>query len=181
MLSLKFKKCTPGRFTAYVAAPLLLLLALNALAPVVHKHFTLNSTDSLPKGIYYTKPPVPGSITRGTLVCFKPPGWTHPYIYGRHWARDGAPLMKPVGAVAGDHVVVTHEAIFINGTSIGPMRDKDSQGRPLPQQPGPESYIVPDGFVLPLSTHIPNSFDGRYFGCIRISQLLSVAEPLLTF
>ena len=144
----------------------------------------LNTTPSLPMGIWQISP---GAPTRGSIVLVCPPDT--PMMRGAHAAgyvgngscRGGlAPLLKPVAAVAGDEVSVTPRGVAVNGRLLprsAPMK-VDGAGRLLPtldRQPG----VVPPGEIWLLSSYNPASFDSRYFGPIRSDQIAGVARPLL--
>lgn len=158
---------------------LMAMLTLQAASYWTQDRLLLNITSSLPTGFYATKEPSHGTIARGTIIAFKPPAWTGPYLYGRHWIPEGTLLLKPVAAVPGDSVNITNNSVYINGKFITEILKVDGENRPLPDYRA--SFIVPDNNYFPLSTHIKNSFDGRYFGCISMTEIAKIATPLLTF
>lgn len=133
----------------------------------------------MPKGIYYMHSFSHRSLHRGDIIEFTPPGWTADYIYKRHWLPEGTPLLKHVGAIPGDRINITDDSVFINGIYAGPVQSVDSKGLSLPALRG--AFIVPQGYVLPLSVRIFNSFDGRYFGFVSIANVRNIAKPILLF
>jgi type IV secretory pathway protease TraF len=129
--------------------------------------YYLNLTRSEPLGIYQLAPCNVRQLRVGDLVIMDVPRQTRQYVYGRRWLRRGWPLLKNVGAVAGDEYQVTATAIAVNDAYIGPVFMADFQ--------------VKAGQFLPLSTHIRQSFDGRYFGAVPCSLIRGKALPVLTF
>jgi type IV secretory pathway protease TraF len=56
---------------------------------------------------------------------------------------------------------------------------KDRQGRPLPQVPLGRDAVRP-GTVWIVSSYSPFSFDSRYFGAVRVTEVRSRLLPLWT-
>jgi conjugative transfer signal peptidase TraF len=93
---------------------------------------------------------------------------------------DGSvPLLKPVVATAGDCVLVSAEGIHVNGRLLpktAPL-PRDAAGRSL--HPWPFGvYVVSHGTVWVASTYNRGSYDSRYMGPIRISQIRARIRPL---
>jgi conjugative transfer signal peptidase TraF len=155
--------------------------ALIALGRVTYAFWgpplVINHTASEPRGIYWLQQRKP--YVRGELVAFSPPPAFQSLIASRGWAPDGVPLLKSVAAIEGDRVCTNDSEITINGEPVGPIVSVDSAGRPLPRIRG--CYSVPAGEFLPLSTFIPNSFDGRYMGPQSLSLIRGEAHRLWTF
>jgi conjugative transfer signal peptidase TraF len=103
-----------------------------------------------------------GSRTRGTTCA------------------DGAvPLLKPIVAVAGDRIVLSDEGMRVNGRLLPKTAPlfRDSAGRSLhPWRFG--VYTVEDGAVWVASTYNRGSYDSRYMGPIKISQIRARLRPL---
>jgi conjugative transfer signal peptidase TraF len=114
----------------------------------------------------------------GDLVIMDLPEQAKPYVYGRLWLQPGWPLLKNVGAVAGDEYQITAAAITVNGKNCGPVFAVDGRGRALPRLRG--CFKVIDGYFLPLST-FSRSFDGRYFGTAPLKLIRGKAIPILIF
>lgn len=157
---------------------LLLLGALQILASRYHHVFWINLTDSEAIGLYRLDP-LDGEVQRGDMVIMEVPEEFRQYVYGQGWLPEGWPLLKHVGAVAGDVYCVQKGRIIINGIVIGPVYLADQEGRPLPRIEG--CRRVPAGYFLPVATHIPRSFDGRYMGAVTLAAIQGVARPILTF
>jgi conjugative transfer signal peptidase TraF len=86
---------------------------------------------------------------------------------------DGAvPLLKPIVAVAGDQVVLSAEGMRVNGHLLPKTAPlfRDAAGRSLHPWPF-GTYVVEQGVVWVASTYNRGSYDSRYMGPIRISQI----------
>ncbi|MBJ6749916.1 S26 family signal peptidase [Geomonas sp. Red421] len=140
--------------------------------------FWINVTDSEPMGLYRLHP-VQGEVQRGEMVIMEVPEEFRQYVYGRGWLPQGWPLLKHVGAVAGDSYCVEQGRFIVNGSVIGPVYASDQEGRLLPKVEGCRE--VPAGYFLPVATHIARSFDGRYMGAVKLSVIKGVARPVVTF
>jgi len=125
---------------------------------------------------FYLKVSDETSLKAGDLVILKVPKAMNPYVYGRHWLKEGAPLLKTVYALPGDTYVINNEAVFVNGEYIGEIFDEDSSGLPLPKIRG--SFTVKEGYFLPIAARFPNSFDGRYFGEVSKKFIIARVKPL---
>lgn len=139
--------------------------------------FIVNESPSAPLGLYllHTND---GSPHRGDFVLFDPPAAFASIIYGRGWLPNGMPLIKPVGGLPGDTYCI-HDNFTVNGNSIGPVFDTDSQDRPLPHLDG--CYLVPTGSFLPVANYIERSFDGRYMGAVSDTLIRGNATLLVRF
>lgn len=145
--------------------------------------FVLNRSDSVPPGVWRVAPGAPG---RGAIVLACPPDT--PVFRAARRARyllDGvcpggyAPLLKPVGAVAGDRVVVRRDGVRVNGRLLpntGLLRS-DPAGRLLPEAELGE-HVVPVGQVWLLSSYNRYSFDSRYYGAFDVARVRGVARPV---
>lgn len=167
---------------------MLLIIVLTVFATMgmaatyVRPHYFINASSSLPYGIYHVKKPC--GFNKGDIVIFKPPEAAAELINRRQWLPKSWPLLKHIGAVAGDTYCVKSLAgksysLYINNQYIGPVAENDSQGRPLTHVKG--CHVVGKDNFLPVSTYINNSFDGRYYGDISLSSIQGIAEPLVTF
>lgn len=147
-----------------------------------------NSSASMPIGLWRVTPPTQ-PLTRGEIVVFCMPegpltamALERDYV-GRGDCSSGVePLLKPVAAIPGDTVVVSPQGISVNGELIPNTAQlaEDPAGRALPAWPANE-YDVQDGNVWLVCGHTPLSFDGRYLGPARISQIRGTATPVLAW
>ena len=94
----------------------------------------------------------------------------------RHYLPRNVPLVKRVGAAAGDRVCAIGEAIFVNGRFVALRRAADPSGRPMPWWTGCEDVLAGD--LLLLTSGVPEAFDGRYFGVTRSDHVVGRARLL---
>lgn len=144
----------------------------------------VNLTSSLPVGLYKST----DQLERGTVAVFCLESKSFIAIAKeRGYLRPGEcsgglrPLGKEVYGIPGDLIELVGGHIEINGREIpgSEAHKRDSQGRSMPASelsPG----VIPEGKVLMLSLHHQGSFDGRYFGLVRIARLHPV-RPVLTW
>lgn len=146
--------------------------------------FHLVTTPSLPRGLYRT---ITLPFTPGTLVVFCPSpaliaiGKARGYLAWGTCPGAVQPLVKPIGAVAGDIVEIQPDSILVNGIPLphSATVSHDAHGRPLPHMPWGTYHVAVDEFWV-FSTHIPTSWDSRYFGPISRASILSAAQPVWT-
>lgn len=140
--------------------------------------FRINETNSAPTGIWITGEAK--EIKRGMLVSVCPPESealaamkSRNLIPSGNCPSETQPLLKAIGAVPGDTVTVNRNAVSVNGepipntSALGSIRWKDG------------TYRVGDGEVWIFSTYVANSFDSRYFGPVRTSNVNAEAFPVL--
>jgi conjugative transfer signal peptidase TraF len=141
----------------------------------------INTSYSLPLGIY-----IRTDDSRAELIEFCP---VEPFAaesshrgYRTRGSAcpDGAvPLLKPVVAVAGDVVTLAAEGIRVNGRLLPKTAPlfRDGAGRSLHPWPF-GSHVVEKGTVWVASTYNRGSYDSRYMGPIRTSQIRARLRPL---
>ena len=143
----------------------------------------VNLTDSLPRGIYQeTQEP----ITRGVLVMECLPSELATLGLQRGWLMRGScttgamPVLKRVVAVAGDTVELG-EYLTINGQVILGTKTLflDSQGREIPRATR-GIYTLHEGEVFLLADYTPTSWDSRYYGAAKVTDIIATVKPLLT-
>jgi conjugative transfer signal peptidase TraF len=156
------------------------LLAVTRLAGL-----RLNLTGSLPVGLYVE---ASGEPTRGTLVLVCLPPAVAAFARARGYVpRGGAcpgsvvPIGKRVLATAGDTVAVTPTGLMLNGVPIPNSRPlgTDRKGRRLPRL-AVGLYAVGHGELWAVSSYSPFSFDSRYFGAVKVSEVQCRLRPLWT-
>jgi len=158
-------------------AGVLLILTVLQVVSTKAKPYYLNVSHSVPFGIYRIIPPK--KIGIGDLVVFDPPQGVRSYVYGRSWLPVGWPLIKYVGATEGDTYAVLDGLFTINSNYVGPVYERDSDGKALPYNGG--RFVVERNTFLPVSTLINNSFDGRYFGTVPLSAVKGKLKPIWIF
>jgi conjugative transfer signal peptidase TraF len=143
----------------------------------------LNDSPSMPTGLYVRT----SSLSSASLVVFCP---AEPFARlsvdrgyrSRGNCTDGAePLAKPIAARTGDVVELSAKGMAVNGRLLPnttPL-STDTAGRPLPHWPFGK-YVVAPGTLWVASSYNPRSFDSRYFGPVKASQVREHVRPLLT-
>jgi len=164
-----------------VALVLCTLLGIAAAAaPAVFRpdvRLVYNASSSAPLGLYSVQSapsPMVGDYVLATL-----PTGAAALSAQRGYLPAGLPILKRVGAVAGQHVCARGEALMIDGTLSGRILRGDRQGRPLSAWRHCRSLA--DGELFLLSATNPASFDSRYFGPVPASSVRGRAVPLWTW
>lgn len=170
---------------AMIGAGTLAVAACAVTATAYAKGYRVNLTPSMPVGVWQ----VAGdkAFARGDVVWACPPNIAplreahrFGYIPAGFCESGMAPLLKPVVAVAGDHVSVSDDGVRVNGELVpnsAPAR-RDAHGRFLPRFPK-VSYVVKPDQVWLVSSYNPASFDSRYFGPVSASLVDGRARPVL--
>jgi conjugative transfer signal peptidase TraF len=136
-----------------------------------------NASASAPLGWYLIRPAMTPRVGDYVLATLQAPAAA--LAAKRGYLPGGVPILKQVGAVAGQHVCITGDAVLIDGTPFGRLRRNDSNGRALTGWP--QCRRLAKGELMLLSTTNPASFDSRYFGPIVASALRGRAVPLWTW
>lgn len=149
--------------------------------------YRLNLSSSIPWGIYRVSDT---PIVRGDVVEYCPPnqeifqmakargyllsGFSCPNFY--------LPIFKPIAAVAGDEIIINQGGVWVNGIWLSNSKPSftDAKGRALNLQNIPKSKI-PTGQILLVSSYSARSFDGRYFGLVRATDVRAKLLPLYVF
>lgn len=144
-----------------------------------------NHTASAPLGLWLVRP-IERPVRRGDMVALCLPGDVAAAAFergfiGRGPCPDGGhePVMKRVGAVAGDVVSVSASGVSVNGERVAPAALRsDSAGRELPSQ-AEGARNVADGTAWLLGDHSPRAWDSRYYGPVPLDRVLGAARPLV--
>ncbi len=91
-------------------------------------------------------------------------------------------MMKKILAAKHDVISIEGNGVFINGRfqPLSKPLKSDRENRPLPQF-RVRDYVMPDAEVLLMSDVSKTSFDGRYFGPVKRSQIVQVIRPVFTW
>ena len=143
----------------------------------VHARLIYNATASEPRGWYGLVHAV--DIRVGDIVLADLPADAVRLASLRGYLPAGVPILKRVGAVAGQHVCAQGRMVSIDGHVAALALGKDAAGRPLTAWPGCRR-LRGDEFLL-LNPTVPASFDGRYFGPVSNNAVRGRAVPLLTW
>ena len=116
-------------------------------------------------------------IETGKIVAFAMPDEARRYQIERgHEVPPNFLFMKPIAAGPGDQVCNSLAGLIINGKRFAETASHDPNGRPLPVWRQCRRLDRDEYFMV--STHIPNSFDSRYFGPVDGSEIAAVYRPL---
>ncbi len=169
--------------TKIICGAILAMTGLLALLGVAGAR--LNTTSSLPEGLYWTTGAKP---QKGDIVIFCPPrcaairlARARAYLAGGFCPGGNGTMMKQIAAVAGDRVVISDCGVRVGGIFLRNSEplSEDPKGRPLPRLRG--DFTLKSGQVLLMSQYNPLSFDGRYFGPSAASAVKSVVRPVYTW
>lgn len=131
-----------------------------------------NASESAPVGLYRVASGVP--IAHGDMVIAWVPAPARMLAARRHYLPANVPLVKRVAAIAGDTICAVGPLVSVNGRMVAERRRFDPSHRRLPWWEG--CVTLGKGELLLLMTHAPSSFDGRYFGPTRASDVIGRAR-----
>jgi len=146
----------------------------------------INTSTSIPVGLYWT---TDAPMAKGAYVLFCPPqgdtfrqARARGYIGAGFCPGDHGYLMKRVVATEHDTVTIADDGVRVNGELLprSAPRESDKAGRPLPHYRASD-YVLGRDEVLLMSDRSATSFDSRYFGPVRRSQLRTAIAPVLTW
>lgn len=145
----------------------------------------VNTTKSIPVGLYWK---VDDAVEKGAYVIFCPPE-TQPFIEAKrrgYLASGFCPgqlgyMMKRVLAAKDDRVEIGSFGVKTNGQLVpySTPKKSDAQGRWMH---GYEfNRVLAGDEVLLMGDVSPISFDARYFGPVKRSQIKAVIRPVITW
>ena len=153
------------------------LVSLGALGLVAHHApapALFNESRSLPRGLYLR---APGAMPRrGAVVALPQPAPARVYLRGLGVPGD-LPLIKRVAAVGGD-TVCRQGGVMLVQAHRAAVLDRDRRGVPLPVWADCRRLEADELFLL---GDTPGSFDSRYFGPVRVSDVDGVFREVLTW
>jgi len=161
-----------------------ILIMLLAAATRADGLILVATDSSCPIGIYHV---VHQPLARGELVEACLPEAIASYGMARGYLASGEcpdraePVIKVIGALAGDRVDLSPEEIRVNGTALpqSSTRMRDSRGRAVRTLPR-GSYETTADDVWLFGLHDARSWDSRYFGPVPVNAVLGAVEPVFT-
>jgi conjugative transfer signal peptidase TraF len=163
-------KCRIGLVAAGASCAALAGTFLWKPAPVL----LWNASPSSPVGIYWVRHSRALGIG-GTAIAWPPPA-ARRLAARRHYLPAGVPLVKNVAAVSGARICAAGAAVFVNGRQVAVRRSRDRAGHRLPWWSG--CRTLGEGELFLLSPHVPEAFDGRYFGITRAREVIGEGKLL---
>jgi len=160
----------------FLLAGAVVAAALATLTVPVSRYAVWNATASVPTGLYAIRGKA--SLHVGERVAIEPPPELRRLLAERHYLPTNVPLLKRIAAVRGQRVCRFGHGVTIDGEFAGVARSRDRLGRPLPVWAGCRTLRVGELFVM--NPDAPDSFDGRYFGPLRLDTVIGRATPVWT-
>jgi conjugative transfer signal peptidase TraF len=136
-----------------------------------------NPSRSAPRGLYVVKSPT--DLHRGDFALVKLPAPIARIADERRYLPKSIPLLKQVGAVAGDRVCERQGVVRVNDVVMAQSLVRDGAGRPLSAWNECRALRDHELFLIGLSDAA--SFDGRYYGPVTVESVIGVAIPLWTW
>lgn len=164
-----------GRIGVGMAAAACAAMLASLVLPAPRPWLVWNASASAPLGAYRILGKAP--IAVGNLVAITPPPALAALMARRQYLPLGVPMIKRVAALGGARVCRRGDTVLVDGKVIAHAAARDRLGRTLPVWAGCRRLRVDEVFVVnaPMA-----SFDSRYFGPLRQSDVLGRAVPLLT-
>ena len=119
------------------------------------------------------------TVRVGSIVAFPAPAVARQY---QEQSSDDVPsdylFIKPIAAGPGDRVCNDPvKGLEINGVWLAPVATSDSQGRSLPVWRSCRLLREKELFLF--SNTVPNSFDSRYYGVVRVHHIVGTYRWML--
>jgi conjugative transfer signal peptidase TraF len=160
----------------FLLAGVVATATLATLTVPVARYAVWNATASVPTGLYAIRGRA--SLHVGERVAIEPPPELRRLLAERHYLPTNLPLLKRIAAVRGQRVCRFGHGVTIDGEFAGVAQARDRLGRPLPVWAGCRTLRVGELFVM--NPAASGSFDGRYFGPLRLDTVIGRATPVWT-
>ncbi len=134
----------------------------------------INESPSVPRGLYIRV--IGAEPRRGDTVALPQPALARAYLGGLGMPAD-VRLLKRIAAVEHDRVCQAGDRLTVADRSVT-VRSRDSRGTALVGWRGCRRLAAGEVFLL---GDTPGSFDSRYFGPVRVSELDGVFRETLTW
>ena len=149
------------------------------LSLFLHHFFIINTSPSLPEGIYLKTWNIPQN---GDIVLVSPPDLPvfrnalKKRLLSHGISEAGScHIIKIMAASEGDEIVIQKDGMFVNGKKLANSQRQNWQIDGMAELPISKKL---QGEVLLYTPH-PLSFDSRYFGPIDRDTIISSIKPLL--
>jgi type IV secretory pathway protease TraF len=131
-----------------------------------------NASKSVPIGWYFVDHRQP-KLHEIAVVKLK--NWPDLYASARGYLPTNVWLLKPVAGLSPAVVCRFGRDVFVDGKLLARAKLFDRQHRALPRWKGCQSLKSDDVFLI---ARPKDSFDSRYFGSVKLSQVIGVAHRL---
>jgi conjugative transfer signal peptidase TraF len=136
-----------------------------------------NPSSSAPRGWYAVKKPT--ALRRGDFALVRLPAPIARFADERQYLPKAVPLLKQVGAVAGDRVCERQGFVRVNDLVMARSLLRDGAGRPL--SAWNECRPLRDHELFLIGPSNAASFDSRYYGPVSVEAVIGIAIPLWTW
>lgn len=134
----------------------------------------VNESPSLPRGVYARV--LAGDIVRGSTVAVPQPKPARAYLASLGMTADVA-LIKRVAGVGGDRICFQGRRI-VTPMAVMTVHERDRRGAVLPRWSDCRRLAADELFLV---GDTAGSFDSRYFGPVRTSEVIGVYREVLTW
>ena len=131
-----------------------------------------NASDSVPIGWYWVEKRQP---KLHEIAVVKLEDWPELYASSRGYLPTHVWLLKPVAALSPAVVCRFGRYVFLDGKIVALAKLFDLRHRILPRWTGCHTLNSDEVFLI---ARPKNSFDSRYFGPVKLSQVIGVAHRL---
>ncbi len=134
--------------------------------------FVWNASPSATIGLYFVSGQ--SSLSRDDMAALWLPTPFRHLAADRRYLPYNIPAIKRVVAVPGDSVCALGSRISVNGEWIADRHRRDGKGRPMPWWQNCKRLSKDELFLL--NEEAANSFDGRYVGISKRSDIIGEAR-----
>lgn len=154
--------------------------------------FSVNVSDSMPRGIYVMTGKLDKKIRKNDVVSFCPHQelmdffLTRKYISGYKGAscyNKFHPFIKHIIAIEDDNIEVKNNSIFLNGVLVknSNIFNIDKLNRPISHLPNGYKKTLSKDEYFTFADGVTRSLDSRYLGVVKKEDILSKSYLLWRF